>query len=444
MDLEIEVADATIPGGEFQQAWHISGRTECYFCHNPWAGYRLAFTPDQLDRSHEYGAVVASQVATLEHTGLLEIEASTDDQRTGFVARGTETELGSGRLVNPHDESADLNARARSYLHVNCAHCHRFGGGGTAVIDLRVEAPRDEMQLIDTRPTQGAFRISDAALVAPGRPSHSVLYYRAAKLGRGRMPYAGSQIVDQEGLELLADWIGELAAGESPTEPELRLAADGLSDDAATGFLSTTSGALHLMNAIEPLEPGDATRQRVVELAASHELPEIRDLFERFLPPDQRVQRLGAVVDVEEILNAAGDAERGRALFFDTAGIQCKNCHRIGEQGTQIGPDLTSIAEKNSREQLLESIIDPSKKIDPKYVMYLVETDRGLVHSGLLIDRTESELVLRTTMNEELRFNSDELELIAPQTRSLMPDLLFRDMTAEQLADLLAYLETLK
>jgi hypothetical protein len=66
------------------------------------------------------------------------------------------------------------------------------------------------------------------------------------------------------------------------------------------------------------------------------------------------------------------------------------------------------------------------------------------VHSGLLVERTETQVVLRTTKNEELRFNTQELEFIAPQSQSLMPDLLYQDMTAEQLADLLAYLETLK
>ena len=443
MELEFEVADASEPGGVVNQTWRVSGRTECYFCHNPWAGYRLAFTPAQLDKLHDYDGLAASQVDTLEHIGLLSRAAGGSDDRVGFVASGAEAELRSGRLVDPHDETADLDDRARSYLHANCAHCHRFGGGGTAVIDLRVEAPLDEMRLIGTRPTQGAFRIPGAALVAPGRPTHSVLYYRTAKLGRGRMPYTGSQIVDQRGIALLADWIQHLDSPSGEVEAESS-ASGSLTEEAVDELLGTTSGALGLMHHVQSLPPADPLRLQIARRASGHELPEIRDLFERFLPAEERLRRLGATVDQEEILRRTGSAERGRALFFETAGVQCKSCHRIGSVGTPIGPDLTKIAERLNRRKLLESIVEPSKTIDPKYVPYLVETRKGQVHSGLLVEKTETQVVLRTTKNEQLRFEADELEFIVPQSRSLMPDLIYQDMTAEQLADLLAYLETLK
>ena len=299
------------------------------------------------------------------------------------------------------------------------------------------------MQLLGTRPTQGAFRISDAALVAPGRPAHSVLYYRTAKLGRGRMPYTGSQIVDQRGIDLLAEWIRRLDASLPVDDGEDSL-LDSLTEEAVGELLGTTSGALGLMHRIQALQPSDPLRLQIARRASGHELPEIRDLFERFLPADERVKRLGATIDQEEILGRTGNPERGRILFFETAGIQCKSCHRIGSIGTPVGPDLTKIAERLNRRKLLESIVEPSKTIDPKYVPYLVETDRGQVHIGLLVERTETHVVLRTPKNEQLRFAADDLEFIVPQSRSLMPDLIYQDMTAGQLADLLAYLATLK
>ena len=119
LELEFEVADASEPGGIVKQTWRVSGRTECYFCHNPWAGYRLAFTPAQLDKSHNYDGLVASQIDTLEQIGLLSLDSSGSADRVGFVASGAEAELRSGRLVDPHDATADLDDRARSYLHVN-------------------------------------------------------------------------------------------------------------------------------------------------------------------------------------------------------------------------------------------------------------------------------------------------------------------------------------
>jgi hypothetical protein len=85
-------------------------------------------------------------------------------------------------LSNPYDTSANLNERARSYLHVNCSVCHRFGGGGSALFDVRKELSSDKLNLIDVKPNLGAFELDDARLVCSGQPNHSVLLYRMTKL----------------------------------------------------------------------------------------------------------------------------------------------------------------------------------------------------------------------------------------------------------------------
>ena len=65
-------------------------------------------------------------------------------------------------LVNYRDESLPLDARARSYLHANCAHCHMKWGGGNAEFQLLATLPLDELGIVNTRPGQGTVR--------PGRP----------------------------------------------------------------------------------------------------------------------------------------------------------------------------------------------------------------------------------------------------------------------------------
>jgi hypothetical protein len=77
---------------------------------------------------------------------------------------------------------------ARSYLHVNCAHCHQPGAGGTADLDLRLMTRLEKTKLLGFRPIQGTFDIPEARIIAPGDPYRSILCYRIAKLGRGRMP----------------------------------------------------------------------------------------------------------------------------------------------------------------------------------------------------------------------------------------------------------------
>ena len=209
-------------------------------------------------------------------------------------------------------------------------------------------------------------------------------------------------------------------------------------------LLTSTSAAWMLMRSIDDGTLPSSAASLVIEKGARHDEVSIRDLFERFLPADRRVKRLGSLVQVDQLLSIPGDATRGKQVFFNTAGVQCQNCHRVGQDGTEVGPDLTTIGEKYNRGQLLESILEPSKLIDPKYVTYLVETKDGRVLSGLLADRDEEEVVLKDAQNKVLRLPASDVEQLVTQQQSLMPELLLRDMTAQQVADLLEYLGSLK
>ena len=139
-----------------------------------------------------------------------------------------------------------------------------------------------------------------------------------------------------------------------------------------------------------------------------------------------------------------GNAERGKEIFFKSAGLQCSNCHRIAGVGSTLGPDLSEIGKKYSRAQILESILEPSKSIEPKYLTYLVETTDGKVQTGLLVSRNEREVVLRVVGDKEVRIPAKKVATLVPTQKSLMPDLLLRDLTAEQAADLLEFLASLK
>ena len=134
-----DVEDAQAPGGRHTQTWHFASRNECLQCHNPWAGFRLAFTALAIEpRSPLRRAHPTTPLRMLEHLGLIRFEPpvpSIDEPEVVPV-------LGPpGRYADPYDESADVNARARAWLHVNCSHCHQFGAGGTADIELREEYP---------------------------------------------------------------------------------------------------------------------------------------------------------------------------------------------------------------------------------------------------------------------------------------------------------------
>jgi uncharacterized repeat protein (TIGR03806 family) len=496
-DRTLSVKDSRAPGGKRRQTWHFPSRAECMTCHNPWAGHTLAFTLAQLNRKHDYGGTVDNQLRALKHAGLIQLLHH--DESSGKAT--PLAKLPQVRLTNPQDRTADLAERARSYLHVNCSHCHQFGAGGTADLELRYGIPLERTKTLEVRPVQGTFEIPGAQILSPGDPYRSVLYYRMAKLGRGRMPHIGSEIVDERGLRLIHDWIRQLpirkderalveklraldetaALARERAELEQRLGWLALAAARAQGrevpnaadrkeaqarekaqaaarvkartaeragviqrLLSSTGSALMLARALGEGRIPASVRPQVLAAALALPNPQVRDLFERFVPDDQRVRRLGSVVKPDQILVLKGNADRGRELFFKSSGLQCTNCHRVADKGSTLGPDLSQIGKKYTRAQILESILEPSKSIDPKYITYLVETTDGKVHTGLLAEKTKEVVVLKTAENKEIRIPARKVATLVPQQKSLMPELLLRDLTAEQAADLVAFLAGLK
>ena len=442
-----DVVDPDAPGGMRKQTWRFSGRAECQRCHNKWSGPPLAFNAPQLNKEVVDDGRTASQLDEFARIGLFENPVATDSRP---------------ELADPRDESADRTDRARAYLQVNCAHCHRMHAGSAVLSKMHYDLPLDKTDMVGVRPTQGAFGIHAAQVIAPADPFRSVLLYRLSKLGAGRMPHIGSTEVDREGVELIHDWIERLpkeAAKETAgAETAAKLRADevaGIERLRATEespkqielverLLSSTSGALMLLRSVDHQTLPPQALSRAIERATQHDEARVRDLFERFLPAEKRIKRLGSVVQPERILSLNGDPARGKQIFFKTDGVQCKSCHRIGKEGEEVGPDLTTIGKKLDRARLLESILEPSKLIDPKFVTYLAEIDDGRLLTALLVEKGASEVVLKDARNKVIRIPAQRIEQLVPQRKSLMPELLVREMTAQQVADLLAYLGSLK
>jgi uncharacterized repeat protein (TIGR03806 family) len=505
--IHLEVVDAAAPGGLREQAWTFAGRNECLRCHNPWAEHALAFNVRQLNRDVGSEGLpegsAANQLRRFRAIGLIEDRAVPPDPADGPYAAawwpGDEAKL--PRLADPRNPRESLDARARGYLHANCAHCHRFGGGGSAYVLLDCDKPLHDTKAVGLPPQQGSFGIPDSQIIAPGDPYRSALFYRMATIGPGRMPHIGSEIVDASGLGLIHDWIKQLPVRGEEEQMLARLitldersaaaAADRdlprrvwrrarqiaqaqgreEPDDADQAradtevrardrseaesrirerqgligdLLATTSRAVLLSRAVAEGRLPAETRAAVLETARGHADPVIVSLFEQHLPATQRQRRLGTTIDPAAILSVAGDAARGRALYETAAAVQCRNCHRLGGAGRDVGPALDDVGGRLDRAKLLESILEPSKTIEPKYRTWSLLTADGRSLSGVLVSRTESEVRLRDAQGAELVVPAAEVESLEPQPTSLMPEHQFRDLTAAQAADLLAFLESLR
>jgi hypothetical protein len=115
-----------------------------------------------------------------------------------------------GRLVDPSDETKPLEARARSYLHANCAQCHVEAGGGNAMMELEFTTPRDKMRVHGETPRHHTFDVPGAKLIDPGHPEKSLLYLRVTRRGEGQMPPLATAHVDREAAQLIHDWIKQM------------------------------------------------------------------------------------------------------------------------------------------------------------------------------------------------------------------------------------------
>jgi len=447
----LSVQDASAPEGLREQTYRFAARSECQMCHNPWVEMKttsvgiqtaspLGLSLMQLNRQSD-GNDSENQLVSLQKAGWISGKIPTAPKE-------------AARFTDPYQTTAPLNDRVRSYLHVNCAHCHQPHAGGSAIIDLAYDVKLEDTKLVNAKPGQGAFGISDAALIRPGDPSGSVLHYRLAKTGSGRMPRIGSEEIDEIAVSMIREWIREMPATETPTPTvnsdnsallaSLLTSSSEARQSAIQQLTSTTRGAMELMLWVQHSEATHELRQEVVALASQSTQPEVRDLFERFIPASKRAKRLGTAVNSAELLAMEADSERGRQLFLREGSTSCRNCHKIKETGETLGPDLSQIAKKYTPSEMLTHLLEPSRFIDVKYVPQVVETVDGLVHTGLLVERSETEIVLKSVQNKEIRIAMSDVESMTSQQKSIMPELLLRDMTPQQAADLLAYLNSLK
>jgi uncharacterized repeat protein (TIGR03806 family) len=183
--------------GERTQKWHFPSRAECTMCHTVTAKYALGVNTAQMNRDHNYGGVVANQLATFEHIGLFDRKLPAKPEKLE-------------RLADYRDPRADLDARARAYLHANCSHCHRKWGGGNAEFQLLSTLALADLGVLDVKPQQGTFDLKDPRLLVPGDPDRSMIAHRMARLGLGRMPHIASNTVDEPAVKLIRDWIAAM------------------------------------------------------------------------------------------------------------------------------------------------------------------------------------------------------------------------------------------
>ena len=145
---------------------------------------------------------------------------------------------------------------------------------------------------------------------------------------------------------------------------------------------------------------------------------------------------------VNELLQLLGDPMSGK-IVFDKNGT-CIKCHKVGEAGKEVGPSLTEIGSKLSKEAMFISILDPSAGVSHNYETFAIALNSGNVLSGIVVSRSDEEVVVRNAEGIDRVLAVSEIDEIIKTGVSLMPADLQKVMTVQDLVDVVAYLTQLK
>ena len=133
---------------------------------------------------------------------------------------------------------------------------------------------------------------------------------------------------------------------------------------------------------------------------------------------------------------------KGKELFIEA---QCAACHRYGDLGGMVGPDLTAVATRFKRQDILESSTEPSKVLSEQYMNTAIETKGGQVVVGRIAEETPEKIVIRPKPlePETVTVLKSEIESRSLSKTSPMPAGLLNMFNKDEILDLLAYLESL-
>jgi putative heme-binding domain-containing protein len=132
-----------------------------------------------------------------------------------------------------------------------------------------------------------------------------------------------------------------------------------------------------------------------------------------------------------------GDPVRGKEAYTKAT---CAQCHRFGNYGEPIGPDLSGIAKRFTKREIVESILYPGHVVSDQYASKKVLTLDGNVLVGMISEQADGTLVVRDARNNITMVAARDVDQILPSTTSIMPSGLIDDLTREEISDMMAYL----
>ncbi|MAD79378.1 MAG: dehydrogenase [Planctomycetaceae bacterium] len=337
------------------------------------------------------------------------------------------------------------------------------------------ELPRPMRQVVLTGLGQGLARrgasipglLADAAASSPLRDQVAGLFSNATKLAGD----SGQPIGDREqALRLLAfadfktatDHLPKFLSPQVPQSLQ-RVAVAALAQqdsdkitttllagwrtyspqvrrDVVDAVISKPARIHSVLAAVESnfVKRGDLERDKK-QLLMNHSNAQVRKRSRKLFGSEVNSDRAKVVAAYQDILDLDGEMARGRAVFTK----KCAVCHQVGELGHQVAPNLASVQNKSPAD-LLIALLDPNREAQPNFNVYNVVTQQGRTYSGIIASESTNSITLRRAEAKQdvvLRSNIDELMSTGT---SLMPEGLEKDLTRQELADVITFVKSIK
>jgi len=156
--------------------------------------------------------------------------------------------------------------------------------------------------------------------------------------------------------------------------------------------------------------------------------------------PDQ-IGNMTFEAAAKRALAATGDAKKGESVFKAQS---CAACHTTADRQTPKGPHLVDIGKRSKADEMVESVLKPSAKLAQGYETYRFVMTDGRIVQGFVVGERADATVIRESNGVQLELKKADIESRIMQKLSAMPEGLAANLTPEQLADLIAYLQSLK
>ena len=204
-------------------------------------------------------------------------------------------------------------------------------------------------------------------------------------------------------------------------------------------FLSDVPHVRILLKAIEAKQIpardlGDDAKKFLLSFAVS----DIATRARMILKTEPTASRQTVLARYQPGLNKDGSLAEGRKLFLK----HCSVCHKVGDQGHQVAPDIVSVVNK-SPDDLLIAILDPNREAQPNFTQYTVITKAGKVFNGMITDETGASLTLRRAEGKQDVIRRADIAELVSSGKSLMPEGFEKELSPEQIRDIIAFVKSL-